>query len=78
MAKNNYKEDIREFFQMRGYEVIEDTDLFESGAIDSMGIIELIVFIEEELGIKLEVSLLLADNFRNIDLIYKLLENVES
>ncbi|MDA9319343.1 phosphopantetheine-binding protein [Candidatus Thioglobus sp.] len=78
MAKNNYKEDIREFFQMRGYEVIEDTDLFESGAIDSMGIIELIVFIEEELGIKLEVSLLLADNFRNIDLIYKLLENVEA
>ena len=59
-----------------GFDINQDTDLFESGAIDSMDIIELMAFIEERLNIKLDVSLLLADNFRNLASICKLLENV--
>ena len=75
MKKITHEESIKEFFEMRGFDINQDTDLFESGAIDSMDIIELIVFIEERLNIRLDVSLLLADNFRNLTSICKLLEN---
>ena len=75
MENNEYKDGIKEFFKMRGFDVSEDVDLFECGAIDSMDIIELVVYIEETIGIKLDMSVLLADNFRNLNSIYKLLEN---
>ena len=71
----NYEVSIKEFFEMRGFDVNNETDLFESGAIDSMGIIELIVYIEEKLHIKVDVSLLLAENFRSLASIYELLED---
>tara|TARA_B100000767_G_C19293718_1_gene340528 strand:- start:3 stop:236 length:234 start_codon:yes stop_codon:yes gene_type:complete len=75
MGKNEYKDSIKEFFKIRGFDVSEDVDLFECGAIDSMDIVELVVFIEEELDVKIDVSALMADNFRNLNSIYKLLEN---
>lgn len=75
MENNEYKDGIKEFFKMRGFDVSEDVDLFECGAIDSMDIVELVVYIEETIGIKLDMSVLLADNFRNLNSIYKLLEN---
>jgi acyl carrier protein len=75
MGKNEYKDSIKEFFKIRGFDVSEDVDLFECGAIDSMDIVELVVFIEEELHVKIDVSALMADNFRNLNSIYKLLEN---
>ena len=78
MGKYEYKDGIKEFFKMRGFDVSEDVDLFECGAIDSMDIIELVVFIEEKIGIKIDTSALLADNFRNLNSIYKLLENEKS
>lgn len=75
MIQENYEVSIKEFFEMRGFDVNNETDLFESGAIDSMGIIELIVYIEEKLHIKVDVSLLLAENFRSLASIYELLED---
>jgi acyl carrier protein len=77
MEKNIYEASFKEFFRIRGFEINDETDLFETGAIDSLGIVELVLFIEEELNVKLDVSTLLADNFKNLNSIFKLLDNAK-
>ena len=62
------------FFEDRGYQVNDQTDLFESGAIDSLGIIELVVFIEEHLGVQLDAANMTADNFRTLQAISTVIE----
>jgi acyl carrier protein len=69
---------IAAFFEERGYQVKDQTDLFESGAIDSMGIIELVVFIEEELGIQLDASNMTADSFRTLQAISIVIERANA
>ena len=66
---------IAHFFSERGFEINSDSDLFESGAIDSMGIIELVVFLEEKLGVSLDAAQMTADNFRTLNAILALIEN---
>lgn len=41
-----------------------DTDLFEEGYLDSLGLAQLVVLVEEELGIKLSLTELSADDVR--------------
>ena len=49
---------------------ISDTDsLVESGIIDSLGILKLITFLEEELNIPIESENLVAENFETIQAI---------
>ena len=48
--------------------------LIDREAIDSMGIFQLIGFIEEEFGIEVGDSDLVADNFASIDAMTKLVE----
>lgn len=43
-----------------------DTDLFESGALDSLGFVDLVVRLEEEFGIQVPVAEVGIDNFRTI------------
>lgn len=44
----------------------EDTSFLEEGIIDSTGILELIMFLEETFGIKIEDSELIPDNMDSI------------
>lgn len=44
----------------------EDTNLFEADIIDSMGLIELVVFIEAEFGIPIDQEDLKIQNFKTI------------
>jgi acyl carrier protein len=52
----------------RGIEsVAHDRDLLADGIIDSLGITELIAFLEEKYAIKVDDDDIDADNFRSID-----------
>ena len=48
------------------YELNEDTDLIESGIIDSLMMVELVTKLEEMYEIDMEVDELVPDNFRTI------------
>ena len=50
------------------------TDLIESGVIDSMGIMKLLVFVEESFNMKVSDSDLVPKNFESIDSISQLVE----
>ena len=44
-----------------------ETDLFESGALDSMGFVELLAQLEGEFGIDVALGDISMDNFRSIE-----------
>ncbi len=44
-----------------------ETDLFESGVLDSLAFVDLLLKLEEEFGIKTTVDELEIDNFRSIN-----------
>lgn len=66
--ENNYMVEFKEDFK--------ETDSFlDSGIIDSTGVLELIVFLEEKFGIKVEDSEIIPanlDSFKNIENYIKL------
>jgi acyl carrier protein len=53
-------------FSDQGYGYEDDTSFLEEGIIDSLGIIELVSFVEKEFGISVSDSELLPDNFDSI------------
>lgn len=62
----NYLIDIA---KKKNVEIDEDTDLYETGILDSMEMIMLLVYIDEKLGIKISIENLKADNFNTINAI---------
>lgn len=66
------KETIRAFiaenvlFSDNGYPHSDDTSFLEEGIVDSMGIMELVVFVEEQFGITVEDEELVPDNFDSV------------
>jgi acyl carrier protein len=75
MNRADYLDLIRRYFHDQGFELNAETDLFESGAIDSMMIIELVVFLEKRLDISFDAAKMITDNFRTIDAIINLIED---
>ena len=55
--------------------IASDEDLIINGLIDSMGIIKLIGYIERKFKIKLTYADITLDNFRNLDLMEKLISS---
>lgn len=70
------REKIREFiiknFITSGKELRDDELLFDSGIIDSMGLLNLLSFIEKELGVSIKPTEITIDNFGSVDKITKL------
>jgi acyl carrier protein len=52
-----------------------DQSLVTSGAIDSLAILRLIAFLEEQFGIKVDDEELIPDNFESINIIKDFVEN---
>jgi acyl carrier protein len=50
----------------RGGGLAIDGELLDSGIVDSMGILELVMFLEERFGIALDDDEMLPDNFRSV------------
>jgi acyl carrier protein len=60
---------IREQFMVRPDDphFSRTTDLYENGFVDSVGVVELLAFIDEEFGVEIPEKLLLSKDFSNID-----------
>ena len=54
-----------------------DLDIFELGLIDSMELLELIIYLESELDIRVDQELMTVDNFRSVSSIVKTLSIYE-
>lgn len=52
-----------------------DTDLFDTGVLDSLAFVELLVQLEREFGVTTAVDDLEADNFRSISTIAAFIES---
>lgn len=64
------REVVRGFFVERGKNIPDDkTDLFETEIIDSMELMELLLYLEERHEISVSQDLMTVDNFRSIDAI---------
>ena len=60
-------ERIFKIFDLLNLEVpSEDTDLFDSGLLDSLTFVELLVQVEEQMGVTVTLENLEPDNFRSI------------
>ena len=58
-----------------GFRIEEDTSFLESGLIDSIGVLELVDFLEGRFGIAVEASELVPENLDSIRSICKYLES---
>jgi acyl carrier protein len=60
---------IRDQFMVRADDprFSRTTDLYENGFVDSVGVVELLAFIDEEFGVEIPEPLLLSKDFSNID-----------
>jgi acyl carrier protein len=73
------KEQIRSFivenflFSERGLE--DDEPLFDSGIIDSLGLIKLIAFIEKKFNISIDMSEIMIENFNTLNGIMETLKS---
>jgi acyl carrier protein len=54
--------------------VADDTLIFETGLLDSMGLLFLIEFLKEEFGVSVEDHELVVENFQSIDSIVDFIE----
>lgn len=74
------KEKIRSYiaenilFSSNGFPYPDTTSFLETGIIDSMNVLELVVFIEENFGITVEDSDFTPDNFDSIERISNYIE----
>lgn len=53
-------------FSDNGYPFSDDASFLEEGIVDSMGIMELVMFVEENLGITVDDEDLVPDNFDSV------------
>ncbi|MBR8537503.1 acyl carrier protein [Carboxylicivirga sediminis] len=76
--KDQIKTFISEITFIEKDTIADDTLLFEEGIFDSMGLLSLITFLDEELGVKTEDSDLNEENFQSINSIVAFLERKKS
>lgn len=55
-------------------DISNDTSLLESGMIDSVNMVQILLFIEEQFGIKVEDNELIPENFDTINSIFNLIK----
>jgi acyl carrier protein len=58
---------VSEFLREHGVNTVDPhDDLLSSGVIDSMGVMELVAFIQEDLGVQVDDEDIVAENFRTL------------
>jgi acyl carrier protein len=62
----------------RSIEVETEESLFDRGILDSMALMELIMFIEDRTGLKVPAEEVNPDNFETISRIEKLLDRLQA
>jgi acyl carrier protein len=75
------KADIRSFiagsilFSAKGYPYKDDVSFLENGVVDSMNIMEIVMFAENKFGIKVEDEDIVPENFDSIERLAMFVEN---
>lgn len=57
---------LRSLEDSQGQHITEDTDLIESGIVNSFAIVDLVLFIEEQLGIQIDMEDPLLESVRSV------------
>ncbi len=73
----NFLIDEKKITPEEAISINKDTDLIEMGIIDSMGILELLVFMEQEFLIDFENTSIKAENMRSLASMIDFLESVK-
>lgn len=74
--KEKVKDYLDEIAKNQGICLDNNTNLFETGILDSLGIIMLITYIMDELKIKLDVEDLKYENYETLKSIYAWLDEI--
>jgi len=64
-----------EFVRKRGGEIKDDDDLLSSGLIDSLGILKLVSFMEEQFALEIPSEDVVYENFHSIESMLSYLTN---
>jgi len=83
MTGNHVSLQIRKFvldkFPLARKQQIKDSDpLLESGVLDSLGVLDLVSFVEQEFSVHVEDEELVPENFQTIDRIAAFVESKSS
>lgn len=74
MDKDQIKEKLKSYFkEYSDYQPEDDEDLFESGTLDSFGIVEFLTFLQEELHADVEIEDITMENFSTLNKIIELI-----
>lgn len=67
-----------EVLKAENEEIVEDLDrdLLESGILDSFDIVNLVVALEEALGISIDVEMVSPENFQTAESIIRMIEGI--
>ncbi len=65
-------------FSDDGSELPNDASLLDRGIIDSTGVLEVVMFLEEEFGIRVKASEMLPENFDSVNNIVRFVERQRS
>ena len=77
---NEFKEKIKNFIMTelnpdRSFERLDDNEpLLDSGIINSLGVLKIMAFLDEEFGIDLSTEEIKLENFKNVTSICSLVE----
>lgn len=74
--KKEISEYIYKFANIKSIEVTEETDLFDVGLLDSLGIIMLLTYLNGSLNINISLEDLKIENFKTISSIIDLVEKL--
>lgn len=67
------KQQIRQFvaenflFSNNGFDLDDDESFLEAGVVDSLGVLELVTFVEEEFDVQVPDEDIVPDNFDSVD-----------
>ncbi len=69
----NSRETIRQYlaenflFSSNGYNLSDGASFLDAGIVDSTGVVELVLFVEDQFHIEVDDSEIIPDNFDNVD-----------
>ena len=79
MDPSEIQQAIREYFSSadpdQAFAIKEDQNLFEANIIDSLGIINLVLYLEETFAVTLSYEDMTEENFRSLDALVILIQN---
>lgn len=80
MTKDEIKQQIKSFLaeQIRQQDLQDDEDIFAGGYVTSLFAMQLVLFIESQLGVQLKNQDLRLDNFRTVNVMADLVERKQT